>query len=180
MISRRNDSGGDIASRSPHAATYVDNLSSANDTMGSRTALVAHQDTIASGIQSQIGEYTPNSVILVIDDEEVVRSVTRRILERFGFRVLLASNGMAGLELFQSHAAIISCVLLDLSMPQLTGEDLYYEIYRLNPDMRMILMSGYSEEELINRFDGVQPPAFLVKPFTAQDLHMKVRQVIDA
>lgn len=180
MISRRNDSRGDIASRFSHAAPYVDNVSSTNVTVGSETAFIAHQNAIASRVQSQAGEYTPDNVILVIDDEEVVRSVTRRILERFGFHVLLANDGMAGLELFQAYASVISCVLLDLSMPQLTGEDLYYEIYRLNPDMRMILMSGYSEEELINRFHGVHPPAFLVKPFTAQDLHMKVRQVIDA
>ncbi len=116
--------------------------------------------------------------VLVVDDEAMVRSVTQRILKRLGYNVLLCEDGVTALEIFQTHMSAISCVLLDLTMPNMNGEETFREIQRLKPNTRVILMSGYTEEDATSRFEVAGLAGFLQKPFTINDLHHKIVVVL--
>jgi CheY-like chemotaxis protein len=117
--------------------------------------------------------------ILVIDDEELVRKMTSRLLERFGFKVFTANDGRAGLEIYRRHANEIDCVLLDMTMPYLNGEETFREISRINPQAQVILMSGYSEYEATKHFEGKGLAAFLQKPYSLANLQEILQKIFD-
>ena len=116
--------------------------------------------------------------ILVIDDEEVVRLLTKRILEKAGFKVLLACDGREGVEIFRvSHKKIIA-VILDMTMPYFGGEEVFDEMQRIKHDIPTILSSGYSEEETAERFKGRGLAGFIQKPYRPADLVAKLCEVL--
>jgi PAS domain S-box-containing protein len=117
--------------------------------------------------------------VLIVDDEPGVRTVATRMLERLGFKVLLATDGRAGVDTFHAHADTISCVLLDLTMPHLNGEQALREIRQIRPDTRVVLMSGYDELEMTALFAGQGIAGFLHKPFTPAELRSKLQQVLE-
>jgi two-component system cell cycle sensor histidine kinase/response regulator CckA len=119
-------------------------------------------------------------VVLVVDDEVVVRTVCRQMLEHLGFRVLMADDGAQGLEMFREHAEEIVVVILDMTMPKLNGEETFREMRRLDPNARVVLMSGYNEQEATNRFAGKGLAGFLQKPFQLAVLREKLQAVIGA
>jgi CheY-like chemotaxis protein len=121
---------------------------------------------------------SPAGAILVADDEEVVRSMARRILEQARFRVLTAADGRQAVETFRRHAHEISAVLLDLTMPHLGGEEALRAIRALRPDVPIVLTSGYSESEIALRFEGERLEGFLQKPFRARELVDRVRAAL--
>ncbi len=90
--------------------------------------------------------------ILLVDDEEPVRNVSGKMLERSGFAVLRAGDGLEAIELFRAHGAEVACVLLDLAMPRMDGEETFKELRRIQPDVRVVLASGYSDQEISQRF----------------------------
>jgi PAS domain S-box-containing protein len=115
---------------------------------------------------------------LVIDDEESVRMVAARMLEQFGFTVLVAENGDVGIELFRAHAAEIVCVLLDMTMPQLDGEAVFRAMRQIKPGAHVILMSGYTEQDVTIQFAGKGLAGFLAKPFTVDELRARLEQAL--
>jgi len=119
-----------------------------------------------------------SGTVLVIDDEEVVRNVTKRMLTRIGYTPLLADDGPAGVEIYRTHQAQIVCVLLDMTMPKMSGEETLRHLRDINPDARVLLMSGYSEQEASTRFNGKKVNAFMQKPYTPQDLQEKINEVL--
>ncbi len=108
----------------------------------------------------------PHSVVLVIEDEPVVRSVVTRVLSRAGVKVLTAENGKQGVDLFLEHQPIISLVLLDLQMPVMGGEEALAHLKEIDPDVTVILSSGFDESEAHRRFSNLDLAAFLQKPYT--------------
>ena len=120
------------------------------------------------------------AVILVADDEEVVRELVRRTLERAGFEVLLAQDGAEAVEVFQSHAHRIDLVLLDMAMPKLGGEEVHREIQRQRPGTKVILSSGYNEQDATSQLVGRPYAAFLQKPYTSAQLVQAITELIDA
>lgn len=116
--------------------------------------------------------------ILVIDDEANVRDVARVALEERGFTVLLASDGYEAIEIFRGRAADVAAVLLDLSMPRMSGEETLAELRRLKRDVRIVLTSGYNEEEIAAKFTGKGLAGFVQKPFRATDLVEKIQAVL--
>ena len=116
--------------------------------------------------------------ILLVDDDESVRNVTKQILEHCGFHVLTAANGRDAVMLFQEHSDEIACVLLDLTMPCMDGEETYHQLRRIRADVRVILASGYSEQEIARRFAGQELAGYVEKPYQAAALSAKLRQVI--
>jgi two-component system cell cycle sensor histidine kinase/response regulator CckA len=108
--------------------------------------------------------------VLVADDEETVRSTSKRLVERAGFTVLLARNGREAIELFDANADEIVAILLDLTMPVLAGDAALDELLRRQPRPHVILTSGFSEEETATRFAGKPLAGFLQKPYRASDL----------
>ncbi len=132
------------------------------------TASAPHQN----GAQAWCGQGT----ILIIDDEAGVRMITERMLERMGFTTLTAADGQTGIDCFRQHADTITGVLLDLTMPGLSGEQTLHELYRLRANVRVVVMSGYAEEEVLKRFAGWQLAGVLHKPFTLDELRTKMYQ----
>jgi PAS domain S-box-containing protein len=116
--------------------------------------------------------------VLVVDDEEYIRVLIQRILERNGLTVLLAESGRQAIEIFQQQAATIGIVLLDLTMPQMSGEQTLQQLMVINPDVPIILMSGYSQYELDPSLKDNARVRFLAKPFTPLDLVQLAESVI--
>jgi two-component system cell cycle sensor histidine kinase/response regulator CckA len=115
---------------------------------------------------------------LVVDDEESVRSIMALLLEKIGFTPLVASDGRAALDLYQTHAEGIVCTLLDLTMPGMNGRETFLEIRRLRPDARVVLMSGYAEQDAASRFGETGLAGFLQKPFHTSSLRETMRRVL--
>ena len=118
--------------------------------------------------------------LLVIDDEESVRDIATRMLENLGFTPLVASDGPEGLRLFGEHAPSLRAVLLDLSMPHMDGEETYRELRRLNAKVPVILMSGFSEKDLMDRFQDQDLAGFIQKPFERDKLQACLHGILEA
>jgi PAS domain S-box-containing protein len=116
--------------------------------------------------------------VLVIDDEEVVRNVTKRMLARIGYTPLLAEDGPSGVDIYRQNQDDVVCVLLDMTMPKMSGEETLRHLREINPAVRVLLMSGYSEQEASSRFNGKRVNAFMQKPYTPQDLQEKLQEVL--
>jgi two-component system, cell cycle sensor histidine kinase and response regulator CckA len=115
--------------------------------------------------------------VLVVDDEETVRITAERMLQSFGFTVLIAHDGREAIERFRTTAGI-RAVLLDLTMPHLDGEGTFRELRLLNPEIRVVLMSGFNEREAIHRFIGQGLAGFLQKPFRAESLRERMKEIL--
>ncbi len=116
--------------------------------------------------------------VLVADDEEAVRAVTARMLESLGFRVVTAEDGAQAVERLRADPDAFRLVLLDLTMPRLCGEGALQALRGLRPDVRVVLMSGYTEQEVTTRFAGQGLAGFLQKPFPLEALAAKVREAL--
>lgn len=109
-------------------------------------------------------------LILIIDDEDAVREVAQDILQARGFRVITAEDGLAGIAKYSEHAAEIDLILLDYSMPGLNGEETLSRLRQINPEVKAVLLSGYTEQEVITRFTGHKLAGFLQKPYSLKKL----------
>lgn len=116
--------------------------------------------------------------ILVVEDEDVVRDYARAVLERAGYRVLTASDGGEGLAIFAEHRAEIDAVLLDLTMPRLDGPQVLRELRSQARDIPVLVMSGFADEEVAIRFEGIGANGFIRKPFAAHDLAAHLRRLL--
>jgi len=124
-------------------------------------------------------ETRKGGTILVAEDQETVRELASRILGRMGFKIITASDGRDAVEVFRRHAKDIVAVLLDMTMPKLNGKEAFREIMKIRPDARVILSSGYSEQDVASQFEGVQPAGFIQKPFQVTTLRTKLAQVLE-
>ena len=115
---------------------------------------------------------------LVVDDDAGVRLVIRHLLEYFGFQVVEASDGRRGVEAFAIHADQVRFVVLDMTMPELSGEETFRELRALRPEVPVILSSGYNEIEATRKFASRGFAAFLPKPFTPDDLARCIRAAV--
>ncbi len=111
-----------------------------------------------------------DQLILVIDDEEMIRRTVKTTLEYFGYSVVLAKDGKEGLELFRVLGDKVSAVLLDLTMPVMNGEETFACLRMIDPQVKVILSSGYNEVETTLRFTGKGLACFLQKPYSAMTL----------
>ena len=116
---------------------------------------------------------TGKETILLVDDEEMIRSVGRQILELHGYSVITADDGQEAIDLYLRERERIDLVILDMTMPCLTGADVLTRIRTLNPLAKVILSSGYPTGE------SQGASAFLPKPYRAEGLTRIVREVLD-
>lgn len=117
--------------------------------------------------------------VLLVDDEEMVRRVCIRVLQRAEMTVVEAVHGAEALSLYHANPDDFDVVLLDLVMPVMDGEQTFLALRKLNPNLPVLLMSGYSRAELVGRAIGQGACGFLPKPFTSRDLVAAVREVLD-
>jgi signal transduction histidine kinase len=123
-------------------------------------------------------EVLGSATVLVVDDEEAVRQAVTSILDSAGYLVLLASNGLEALEMFQDAGEHIDLVLLDMTMPVMDGEETLLALRTVDPDVRVLLTSGYMEAETLGRFGDVGQVDFIQKPYQPASLMQKVARVL--
>ena len=117
--------------------------------------------------------------ILLVEDEEPVRQIARSILERFGYRILEAKNGLEALALAESHLGPIDLLLTDVVMPQMSGPLLARQLALVRPHTQVICMSGYTDDAVVRHGVLDSRIAFLQKPLTPEKLRRKVRDLLD-
>jgi DNA-binding NtrC family response regulator len=116
------------------------------------------------------------ALVLVVDDEAVVRDGVRRVLEADGLRVETAADATAA----QAHPAAATCdlVVCDLMLPDRSGLDLLQHLRRARPDLAMVLITGYATADHVQRAQEVGASDFLAKPFTSSELLTVVREAL--
>ncbi len=119
-----------------------------------------------------------SGTVLVADDEAMVSAITERMLVSMGFEVIIVGDGLKAVECFRAGAEHIRLVILDLTMPRLDGEGAFRELQKIRPDVRVLLMSGFSEEEVMGRFIGQGIAGFLQKPFTTEVLRAHLKAIL--
>lgn len=117
-------------------------------------------------------------LILVVDDEDVVRDLCMEFVRIAGYEVMGAEDGLKGVEIFRRESDKLACVLLDLSMPKMDGVTAFHEMKKINPGIPVILCSGYSEDDATRSFAGETLAGFLQKPYKLDVLSYKLRSVI--
>jgi len=116
--------------------------------------------------------------VLIIDDEEMVRRTAQMALQARGYRTLTAENGREGVEIFEREAARISAVILDMTMPVMTGEQALPLLKQVRQSVPVILSSGYTEADVAKRFGERALDGFIQKPYTAANLAKAVQEAI--
>lgn len=117
-------------------------------------------------------------LVLVIDDEDDVRTVTVEVLQEAQLKTLQAANGPAGIALFRQHASQIKLVILDFFMPGMNGEQVLNKLRSIDPRIPVIFFSGFSEQEVMGRIQLRSDVAFLQKPYTINALWQIVQQYL--
>jgi CheY-like chemotaxis protein len=129
--------------------------------------------------QGATEEVPKRKTILVVDDEEIVRRTASATLDTHGYHVLLAANGQEAVDLFAGMADDISVVLLDLTMPVMSGEATLRRLRAIRTDVPVILSSGYNQAEAIRRFHDANLAGFIQKPYKATRLVEIIRNVLN-
>ena len=122
----------------------------------------------------------PSETILLCEDQEEVRRVTHRILTSLGYDVVVAGGGQEALLLAEAWHGPIHLLLTDVVMPGISGPSLARRLAASHPGMKVLYLSGYTDEVIV-RHHGLEPGiALLQKPFTSETLSRKIREVLDA
>ena len=123
-------------------------------------------------------DWKAKGAVLLADDEETLRTLGKLMLERLGFETVLAADGREALAQYAEHRDRIVLVILDLTMPHMNGEEAFRALREMDPDVRILLSSGYAENDLAARFAGKGPAGFIQKPYTLATLREKMQEAL--
>jgi DNA-binding NtrC family response regulator len=117
--------------------------------------------------------------ILLAEDDQQVRALAAAVLERYGYRVLAAGSGREALSALEAREGPIHLLLTDVIMPDMNGKELFNKVSQIHPNIRVLYMSGYTDNVIAHH--GVIDPGvnFIEKPFTVKALSAKVREALD-
>jgi PAS domain S-box-containing protein len=135
-------------------------------------------DMIPEETDKQDFKWKGSGTILLVDDEEPIRSLGRQILEGMEFEVVLAADGKEAVEVFNAFKDEIVCVILDLTMPHMGGDEAYREMKLVNPGLKVIVSSGFSEHDVVRRFPGNALSGFIQKPYRIDSLAGMLKKVL--
>jgi two-component system cell cycle sensor histidine kinase/response regulator CckA len=121
----------------------------------------------------------PTAAVLIVEDERQIRTLTRTILERGGYRVLVASTAAEAEALFAHDPGGIDLLVTDVALPDGNGPALFKSLFEKRPSLRVLYMSGYADETLVDQSALEAAGGFLQKPFLADGLIRKVREALD-
>jgi two-component system cell cycle sensor histidine kinase/response regulator CckA len=110
------------------------------------------------------------SAVLFVDDEDALRTVVSRVLRRRGFEVIEAADGASAIEILRSNQAAIGRIVLDVTLPGISGPELFDELRRMSPDVRIIVSTAYSQETVLATFPGRNLWDFIRKPYRTHEL----------
>ncbi len=126
-----------------------------------------------------VGEWTGSGLVLLVDDDARVRMVTELLLRSIGFEVLPTSTGREAIREFERCASEVRLVVLDVTMPDLNGDQVLAELRRRRPDVPVLLCSGYSEDEMCHRFSAEDMATFLQKPYPFDVFRARLRELLE-
>jgi len=118
-------------------------------------------------------------LILVVDDEEVIRITCKMMLENMGYQILIAADGQEAIEIYQQHPKI-KIVLMDMIMPKMNGQEAFYEMKKINPDCKVIIASGFTKENDISKMQKAGLVGFLKKPYSEYELSQIISENLSA
>jgi DNA-binding NtrC family response regulator len=118
--------------------------------------------------------------ILLVEDQEMVSNLIKRILEPSGYALITATNGKEAVSLYEREKDKISLVILDLVMPKMGGETCIKELHKINPDLKILIVSGHPLDEETQKMIERETKGFVPKPFARAELLQIVRDVLDA
>ncbi|GMW02975.1 MAG: hypothetical protein AMXMBFR84_41110 [Candidatus Hydrogenedentota bacterium] len=128
--------------------------------------------------ESRPVDYVASGTILFVDDELIVRDVGSRLLYSMGFNVILAEDGEQALSTLKEHMGEISCAVIDLTMPRLNGVDTFRAMRELNPNLPVVLSSGYDQSDVSHHISDDRITGFVQKPYTAKELTRALRSAM--
>ena len=133
-------------------------------------------------MQMQVNEPKPSApqraTILLAEDEPAVRALVQRVLTNAGYRVLPAGDGVEAAKLWREHADEVDMILTDVVMPQMGGRGLVNEVLRIKPDLRVLFMSGYTEDAIVHHDIEQNAINFIEKPFSPARLLDKIQEIL--
>jgi two-component system, cell cycle sensor histidine kinase and response regulator CckA len=129
--------------------------------------------------QKESVELAGAETVLIVEDNEQVRELACAILQRHGYSVLVAGDGPDAIKIFTSHVDSIDLLLTDVVLPDMNGKAVYEKLAELSPGLRVLYMSGYTDNVIVHRGVLQQGVDFIQKPFNVQALAAKVREVLD-
>jgi len=159
---------------------------SSTENVGSEFKIYIPQKKIATKNNNKNKRTKTNQIsnkgatIFIIDDEEVIRLTASEILSDFGYNTLVAKDGEEGIKIFKEKFQRIDLVLLDMSMPKLSGKETYIELKKINPNLKVLLSSGFKEDERVKNLIDMGIDGFLQKPYMAEKLAEKVNEILES
>jgi PAS domain S-box-containing protein len=120
-----------------------------------------------------------SGTILVIDDEDVVLDVTRKMLDVCGYDAILAADGVGGLKIISERRNGIRAVILDMTLPDLSVRETYLEIKKLSPEVRVLITSGFKQDQYVNDMVEIGVNGFIQKPYSLNELSFKLREILE-
>jgi PAS domain S-box-containing protein len=151
-------------------------------TPGRGTTMTAVFPAIPGGFEpktaSEEETLVGNGLVLIVDDEDLVRNMAKFTLERYGYSIDTAADGQEAVAKFGARPREFAAILLDLTMPVMHGEDALIAIRHIRPDVPVVISSGYTETEALGRFNDLGVKGFLQKPYTATGLARKIKNAM--
>lgn len=135
-------------------------------------------DQTVTATNALTSKWNGKGTVLFAEDEPDLRTLSASMLDRAGLRVIMAADGHEALEYYQHHQQEIDLIFLDMVMPRMNGCEAMARIREINPEARIVMISGYTESELKKRWNGVRPDDMLLKPFSSDQLReMAIRHL---
>lgn len=122
--------------------------------------------------------YKGTGKVLVIDDEDIILKLASSVLKRCGFTPLTANGGEEGLKLFKEHAAGIKAVVLDMSMPHMSGKEVYIRLKEIDPQVKTVISSGFEHDDRVKEVFALGANIFLHKPYNYTDMVIKLQELL--
>ena len=120
-----------------------------------------------------------SETILFVDDEEMIIEVAEEMIKRLGYKALVAQSGKMAIEMYEAHKERIDMVILDMIMPDMNGGEVYDRIKEKNPEVKVLLSSGYSIDGAASEIMNRGCNGFIQKPFKMKKLSQKLREILD-
>lgn len=125
-----------------------------------------------------MGEYN-NSLVLVVEDEPIMRKIAVNVLKKAGYEVITAEDGCTGIELFKKHQDDIILVLLDMVLPKKQGKDVFIEMKKIKPGVNVLLNTGFSKDKQVVELFNLGVKHFIEKPYSLENLSEAIDKAIN-
>jgi CheY-like chemotaxis protein len=140
---------------------------------------ITDKQTLSSSSSTVVtNDWRGSGPVLVVDDDEAVLQFLANLLKRIGFEVIQSVDGAAAVELFRGRAADVRLAIIDLTMPGKNGIEVATELRQIRPDLPILLLSGYSNEDVTSQLDGLRINGLLHKPFGLGDLVKAIKAAL--